>query len=179
MNTLRRIASGALWVLAAVGLACGLIWGATVTGYIKPLVVISGSMEPAIMTGDLIVDTPVDTASLQPGEVVSLHSDLADTLVTHRIRTITKTDAGYSITLKGDANATEDPLPYTVGATVMQPTMQFPGAGGFVTKMTTPAVVFPLVVGLFALLGLVLLLPAPPVRPRRRKVPAAAAHNAS
>ena len=50
--------------VAALGLLSVLVWGATQLGYIKPLVVISGSMEPGIMTGDLLVDVQRPTAFL-------------------------------------------------------------------------------------------------------------------
>lgn len=70
MQTLRRIAMIALWALAAVGIACGLVWGATAAGIIKPLIVISGSMEPGIMTGDLLVATKASAADLSVGSTL-------------------------------------------------------------------------------------------------------------
>ena len=88
MQTLRRLALGALWALAAVGIACGMVWAATTAGIIKPLVVISGSMEPGIMTGDLLVATKVPAASVHVGDVVSLHGELTGDLVTHRVEKI-------------------------------------------------------------------------------------------
>lgn len=162
MQLIRRLADVALWLLAAVGLLCVLIWGATSAGYIKPLIVISGSMEPGIMTGDLLIDVPVDTATLEVGDVVSLPSELTDNLVTHRIEKIVHLGGGeYRISMKGDNNDFSDALDYTVGQTVWQPTVQLDGWGSVVQRLTTPPVAVPLVVGLIALLGIALLLPAP------------------
>jgi signal peptidase len=46
MQILRKLALVVLWGLAAVGVGCALVWGATAARDITLLVVISGSMEP-------------------------------------------------------------------------------------------------------------------------------------
>jgi len=66
--------------------------------------VLSGSMEPAIPVGGLVLIKPVDINSLKVGDVICYHfSD--EKLITHRIVEITSN--GY-IT-KGDANEEKDP----------------------------------------------------------------------
>lgn len=161
MQVLRRLAMVVLWALAAVGLACGLVWGLTALGIIKPLVVISGSMEPGIMTGDLIIDTRVAAEDLAVGDVVSLPSDLTEDLVTHRIAAIAPdTLGGYTITMKGDNNAYTDALDYTVTGEVWQPAFQLAGWGNALIRLTTPGVAMPLILGLVGLLGLTMLTPA-------------------
>ncbi len=169
MTVLHRLALGLLWLLAAVGIASGLVWGLTAAGVIKPLVVISGSMEPKIMTGDLIVDTKVPASGLKVGDVVSLPSTLTHNLVSHRI-TAVKPDGhgGYTVTLKGDANTYEDALDYPVRGQVWAPALQLPGMGAVITRMTTPAVAIPLLLGVAGLIGLVWLAPAPASAPARR-----------
>lgn len=179
MQLLRRLADITLWLLAAVGLACALVWGATAIGMIKPLIVISGSMEPGIMTGDLLIDVPVDTATLEVGDVVSLPSELTQNLVTHRIEKIVDLgDGTFQVSMKGDNNAASDALDYTVGAQVWQPAVQLGGWGSVVQRVTTPAVALPLVVGLIALLGIALLLPAPRRRTGTVATPAVVAAEA-
>lgn len=161
MLLLRRTALVILWVLAGLGVASGAIWAATSAGVIKPLIVISGSMEPGIMTGDLLIATKVDAATLAAGDVVSLDSELTDNLVTHRIVAITPAAGdAFTVTMKGDNNAFEDALDYTVSGEVWKPTMQIAGAGAVVARLTTPAVAVPLMIGLIALLGITLLVPA-------------------
>ncbi|GAA3901567.1 signal peptidase I [Microbacterium invictum] len=165
MQLLRRLSLGLLWLLAGVGILCGLVWGATAAGVIKPLVVISGSMEPGIMTGDLLIATKADTADLRVGDVVSLPSELTESLVTHRIESIEQTGTGqFAISMKGDNNEFSDALDYAVGASVWKPTAQLAGMGTVVTRITTPAVVMPLLIGLGSLLGLSLLIPPAPQR---------------
>lgn len=170
MQVLHRLSLAALWALAAVGVVCGLVWGLTSVGVIKPLVVISGSMEPGIMTGDLIIATKVDTATLVVGDVVSLPSELTDNLVTHRIEKISQGRAGeFTISMKGDNNEFSDALDYTVGEQVWRPTVQVPGLGTVALRITTPAVVTPMMLALVALLALAMLAPdrAPRARPAR------------
>lgn len=161
MLLLRRTALIILWVLAGLGVASGAVWAATSAGMIKPLIVISGSMEPGIMTGDLLIATKVDAASLAAGDVVSLDSELTSNLVTHRIVRILPVGNGtFTVTMKGDNNEFEDALDYTISGEVWKPAMQLAGAGAFVARLTTPAVAIPLMIGLVALLGITLLLPA-------------------
>lgn len=162
MQILRRVSLAALWALAAVGVVCGLVWGASALGIIKPLIVISGSMEPGIMTGDLLVATKVPAASVRPGDVVSLQGELTDHLVTHRVETIEPSGVGgWTVSMKGDNNEFSDALDYTVTGDVWKPAIQLSGWGTALLRMGTPAVAVPLIIGLVGLLGLALLIPAP------------------
>ena len=64
-----------------------LLVGVRVFG-IEPHIVLSGSMQPQIMTGSMVyVDklTPEEAASLQPGDVVTYQVDQRGTKVTHKI----------------------------------------------------------------------------------------------
>ena len=81
---------------------------------IKPAIVLSGSMEPVIKTGDLIFIHKTDTENLKEGDVICyLTSGKA---VTHRISGITAGEDGTPrFITKGDANNTEDRLPVTAG----------------------------------------------------------------
>lgn len=171
MQALHRVAMVVLWGLAAIGVACGLVWGLTSLGIIKPLVVISGSMEPGIMTGDLIIDTRVPTDQLKVGDVVSLPSELTKDLVTHRIAAIDPDVlGGYTITMKGDNNAYSDALDYAVSDEVWQPSFQLAGWGTALMRLTTPAVALPLLMGLLGLLGLGMLTPSGVERQPKRRV---------
>lgn len=79
---------------------------------IRPVVVLSGSMEPAIMTGDLIFIHDTDAAGVREGDVICyLTSGQA---VTHRVMSInTGEDGETRYITRGDANNTEDRLPVT------------------------------------------------------------------
>lgn len=168
IQLLRSIGNIVLWIVAALGVVCALVWGATAMGLIKPLIVISGSMEPGIMTGDLLIDTPRDTATLEVGQVASIYSDVTGNIVTHRVVGIEPTgDQQWSIRLQGDANDSEDGAPYIVGDTVLRPALQVPGVGYAIVTLTKPSVAIPLAITLVAFLGIALL-PASERRPRHR-----------
>ncbi len=77
----------------------------------KALSVISGSMEPAINTGDVIVIRPVaGPQEIAEGDIITFRAkEKAEMLITHRvigIVTVNKEPAAY--VTKGDANETED-----------------------------------------------------------------------
>jgi signal peptidase I len=167
MRALRAVGNAVLWLVAALGVLSVVIWGATQLGYIKPLVVISGSMEPGIMTGDLIVDIQKPTSDVKVGEVTSIYSPVTRNLVSHRLVDIAPgQDGHWSIQMKGDANDAQDGGVYVVGDHVWQPALQIPGGGYVISTLTKPSVAVPLGFTLFCLLALSLL---PPSQPRERK----------
>lgn len=72
-----------------------------------PLVVLSGSMEPTLNTGDLAVIHRVESHQLQLGDVVSYATPSGS--ITHRIIGMDITPQGYFFLMRGDANLTTDP----------------------------------------------------------------------
>ena len=71
---------------------------------IKPFVVITGSMEPAIHIGSIcFVNENVDFESIQTDDVISFRAGKS-TMVTHRVIEVTP----EGLTTKGDANNTTD-----------------------------------------------------------------------
>ena len=170
MRALRFVGNAVLWLVAALGLVSVLVWGATQLGYIKPLVVISGSMEPKVMTGDLLVDVPHPTAGVEVGQVTSIYSDVTHNIVSHRVVGIEPTgDGHWSIHMKGDANTSQDGGTYVVGDHVWQPAVQIHGGGYVLTTITQRSVALPVGFALLCLLALSLL-PASPA-PRRSDRP--------
>lgn len=77
----------------------------TVWGGIRPLTVMSGSMEPSIKTGSVaIIETNLtEFKDIKKGDIITF--DIGGSLVTHRAVDITK-DGVYT---KGDANNAKDP----------------------------------------------------------------------
>jgi len=75
-----------------------------------PLTVLSGSMEPTLPVGSLVVVRPVEAADVRIGDVVTYLPNPDDpTAVTHRVTGIThRTDGGRTFTLQGDANDAPD-----------------------------------------------------------------------
>lgn len=87
-------------------------------GY-RSYLVQSGSMEPAIMTGDIIISRGQDRYLLN--DVVTFR-DKDQRVVTHRIVEIDQEDGGTQFSTKGDANRSSDfdtvSLPQIIGKVV-------------------------------------------------------------
>lgn len=74
-------------------------------GY-KPFIVLSGSMEPEILPGDLILTKNVDPKEIKVGDIISFRTD-ETTVVSHRVTKVL-TEDGLAFHTKGDANIGED-----------------------------------------------------------------------
>lgn len=102
-NVISSILLGVLLLLAI------LLAGVRLFG-LRPLTVLSGSMEPTYHVGSLIYVKSVDYTELEPGDVITFMLD-EDTLATHRIVEVVP-DAEDPTVLrfrtKGDANDVED-----------------------------------------------------------------------
>lgn len=158
VRVLRLIGGTVVWTVAACGLVAGVFWLTTAVGFVQPLIVISGSMEPEIDTGDLLFARRVPTADVQVGDVVSLPSELVENLVTHRVVSIEPLgDGTWAIEMQGDANPSPDSDVYIVGDEVWKPAMRIPGMGTTVTTLTQREVVIPAAVALLAFFGFALL----------------------
>ncbi|MGW0966405.1 signal peptidase I [Streptomyces sp. NPDC002516] len=72
--------------------------------------VLSGSMEPKLPTGSVVIAQREPVTSLKVGDVVIFHRpDEPDRQVVHRIVAITPSEQGPVLQTKGDANRTKDP----------------------------------------------------------------------
>ena len=72
----------------------------------KPFIVLSGSMETQIMTGDTVVVKEVDTNILKENDIIAFKDN--DIVVTHRIVRIEEVEGQTKYITKGDNNNTED-----------------------------------------------------------------------
>ncbi|WP_162891239.1 signal peptidase I [Aeromicrobium sp. A1-2] len=129
---------------ALLGVVCILATIAGAAFDVKPLVFRSGSMSPAIHTGDLGVSRTVDASTLRRGDIVSVVNS-GGNRVTHRLVSTAAQGDARQLTLRGDANRSPDAELYTV-TTAEKVLFDIPKAGYAVDAATSP-------VGLF-LLGL-------------------------
>lgn len=72
-----------------------------------PLKVLSGSMEPSIKTGDLIVVKAIPDSNIEEGDIITFKTN-PDTFVTHRVVEVFDQDENSVFKTKGDANNVED-----------------------------------------------------------------------
>ncbi len=74
---------------------------------IKPMIVLSGSMETSIYTGDLVFAKIVDPNTLENNDIIAFRNE-NDKVTTHRIVEIVNEDGTKKFKTKGDNNNTED-----------------------------------------------------------------------
>ncbi len=93
-----------LWTV--LGLVLGLIAIVTLPGVVgyKPLTVVSGSMEPTLGTGSVVIDKVISPAEARPGDILTFQDPVRPRQLTHRLQKVrVEGDTFYMVTL-GDAN---------------------------------------------------------------------------
>jgi signal peptidase len=107
-RTARRItrAAATFFLWAAIGLVAGLLAIVTlppVFGY-SSLTVVSGSMEPTLGVGSVVIDEVISPLEAHPGDIVTFQDPLRPRRLTHRLQRMrVEGDTAYMTTL-GDAN---------------------------------------------------------------------------
>ena len=114
-----------------------------VFGY-KPMIVLSGSMETSIHTGDLVFVKMVDTTTLKKDDVIAFRNE-EDTVTTHRIVEIVFEEGKQYFKTKGDANNAEDANLVEMEDVEGLYVARIPKAGNFLMFMQKP-------IGLFVVL---------------------------
>jgi signal peptidase len=120
MRLLRVFATSAL---AAFVLAVLLAGALPLALGARSMVVLSGSMTPAIRTGDVVVVRPIAPTEAKVGEIVTFKDpDGSGRLLIHRVRAIVRHGDQIAVTTQGDANATREhwkvPVDGTIGTVV-------------------------------------------------------------
>ncbi len=107
------------------------------------LQVLTGSMEPAIPEGSMLLIQETDPKSLQPGDIISFFSpdpSLDGALNTHRIQQVGAEGDTLEFITKGDANFLEDQQPVAAEQVVGKVIFISPTLGKFVRLISNPLV---------------------------------------
>lgn len=94
---------------AAVGTIVALVLAAAVPVVFggRTFTVMSGSMEPNVATGDLVITMPMPPGDAVSGDIVTFHDPSGkDRLITHRVASSARAGSEYRFVTKGDANDT-------------------------------------------------------------------------
>lgn len=101
----RRLLMLACW--SALGFAVVIVMAVTLPSAfgLRDLTVLSGSMEPTISTGDVVVERQISPLDARLGDIVSFKDpEDASILITHRVQSMVVHDGVVSFVTKGDAN---------------------------------------------------------------------------
>jgi signal peptidase I len=139
-SRVRALREVLLTVGAALGTACIVVALASVFFGITPLVFRSGSMAPAVRTGDLGIAHHVSADEIRRGDIVSVENSRG-VRVTHRVVSSKVIGNSATLVLKGDANETADIEPYVV-TSAERLMFSIPKAGYAVTFMSGPLGMF-------------------------------------
>lgn len=147
----RLLGDALLWLAAIAGVACMVLVVVALTANITLIMFRTGSMAPTIPAGSVAVVQSVAASQVQVGDVVTVDRE-GDLPVTHRITSIVPgaNEDERVITMRGDANAADDPYPYTV-QTVRVVLFSVPGIATVIVGMGNPYVLGGLTLGATAL----------------------------
>lgn len=131
-GTVRRVLDRVqIAVVTVTSVAVAGVLVAVFLGY-SPLVVRSGSMQPAIAVGDVAVMDWVRVDDVAPGDVVSFQSPdagVGDDVVTHRVRTVDETGGVVDVETRGDANTQSEFWSAPAGTLVGRMAFKIPKVG--------------------------------------------------
>ena len=102
------------------------------------MVVLSGSMEPALPVGSMAFMEPLGTGhldSIERGDILTYRQEQLPSLISHRVVDIIETDQGPSFVTKGDANNTTDAQPVPADRVVGIVRYDVPHVGAVVQKL--------------------------------------------
>jgi signal peptidase len=143
----RMLADIALWIAAVAGVVCMVLVILALTANITLIMFRTGSMSPTIPAGSVAVVQRIPASAIEVGDVVTV--DRPDDLpVTHRVTSVAPgaDEAQRVITMRGDANADDDPFPYPVSS-VRVVLFSVPGVATVIAGLGEPLVLGGLTIG--------------------------------
>lgn len=169
------------WVFArsaAVGMIVALMLAAAVPVVLggRSFSVMSGSMEPNISTGDLVLATALDPGDARAGDVVTFTDpDRKGRLLTHRVASVARDGDSFHFVTKGDANETVERWSVATDGRIGRVAFAIPKLGYAMTLGRTPvARILLIAIPVLLLAGLALRAIWQPTRKEETDAPATA-----
>lgn len=104
------------------------------------MVVRSGSMTPAIRTGDVVVVRPIAPTEAEVGDIVTFKDPTGSgRLLVHRVRAISQVGSEVEVITKGDANTTQERWKVAADGTIGTVAYRVPVLGFAVGWIGSPA----------------------------------------
>ncbi len=99
--------------------------------------VFSGSMEPELKVGGVVVTRPVEPEEIRAGDIITFYSPLNERLTSHRVIAVEQASAFQFLT-KGDANGDADPVVVPAQNVVGKVCLHIPYFGYITQFVKTP-----------------------------------------
>jgi signal peptidase len=132
--------------IAAVSSLTGLVLGPLLIAPLalafgaRSYVVRSGSMTPAIRTGDVVVAAPIAPLAARVGDIVTFREPNAGgRLLSHRVRAVHQAGRAVEFTTQGDANTGQEHWTVPLGGHIGKVLYRAPKLGYAVAWTGTPA----------------------------------------
>ena len=109
----------------------------------------TGSMSPTITAGSIALVREIPATDMNEGDIVTVSRGEETLPVTHRVVEILETDPGSGMVtfeMRGDANETPDPKPYSE-STVSRVMISIPGVAPIIQWFSNPYVLGGLTLG--------------------------------
>ncbi len=121
----------------------------------RTLIIESGSMEPAISTGSLVIAQPVPSSSLQFDDIVVIPSSGSQIPIVHRIVGMSERGGVRYYRTRGDANPSMDVTEITLPPTAWRVWNSVPAVGYLIAySASPPGIVILIVIPLLSLFGM-------------------------
>ena len=136
----RLLVDSALWIAAAAGVVCIALVVLAFAAQVTLIMFRTGSMSPTIPAGSVAVVQRVPASQVGVGDVVTVDRP-GELPITHRVTSVGDgvTEDERIITMRGDANASDDPFPYAV-TSVRRVLFSVPGVASVIVALSDPRV---------------------------------------
>jgi len=155
----RAVAVLVAYAFAGLAIGTAAVAGGPVLFGMRSFAVLSGSMEPVLSTGDVVVDDPIGPREVRVGDVVTFaDSDHRGRRITHRVRSIHITGTRARFVTKGDANDSVERWDMDANGRLGRVVYRVPAVGYLLMRLGDPRAKLALIVVpafLLALLELV------------------------
>lgn len=130
MTTLRALGIASVWAAVGASLAIAIATSfSSIAGY-QAFNVLSGSMEPALRVGSVVIDERIGALEARPGDILTFpdpHNRRR--LITHRLKDISIGERSISMTTQGDANDVPERWEVPVGGELGRVAFHLPAVG--------------------------------------------------
>ena len=101
----------------------------------KFFTVLTGSMEPTINVGDLVIVKEINPSDIQSGDIITFGSLNSDNITTHRVNEVINENGEIKYITQGDANNVQDPNPVQAEVLIGKVVKWVPKIGGIMAWM--------------------------------------------